>query len=227
MVLVQLNEAMSESAFPSYYPVFLSLKDRRCVVVGGGPIAEGKVRNLVKHPCEVVLISPDATDVLAQWAAEGRFLWEQREYRQGDLKGAFLAIGATGVLEVDRLMAEEAERERVLLNVVDHVPLCMFIAPSIVAREPVTVAISTSGASPALARKLRESMESSELLDYAEIAGLLSRARAEVKRRDMKAPPDRWQEVIDRTLIEAVREGREDEALAEILRKLSGDENLE
>ncbi len=220
--MVQLNEAMSESNFPSYYPVFLSLKDRRCVVVGGGPIAEGKVRNLLKHPCEVVLISPDATDVLAQWAAEGRFAWKRREYREGDLEGAFLAIGATGNLHVDRLMADEAERERVLLNVVDYVPLCMFIAPSIVEREPVTVAISTSGASPALARKLRESMEKSDLLDYAEIAGLLSRARAEVKRRGLKVPPDRWQEVIDRTLIEAVREGREDEALADILRKLSG-----
>ena len=194
-------------------------------MVGGGPIAEGKVRNLIKHPCDVVLISPDATDSLAKWAGEGRFEWQKREYREGDLKGAFLAIGATGVLEVDRLMAEEAERERVLLNVVDYVPLCMFIAPSIVERGPVTFAISTSGASPALARKLRESMQENELLDYAEIAGLLSKARMEVKRRGWKIPPDRWQEVIDRKLVEAVREGREAEALKDILRKLSGEES--
>jgi len=194
-------------------------------VVGGGPIAEGKVRNLMKHPCDVVLISPDATDALTEWAVDGRFEWKRRGYREGDLKGAFLAIGATGVLEVDRLMAEEAERERVLLNVVDYVPLCMFIAPSIVERGPVTFAISTSGASPALARKLRESMQENELLDYAEIAGLLSKARMEVKRRGWKIPPDRWQEVIDRKLVEAVREGREAEALKDILRKLSGEES--
>ena len=194
------------------------------MVVGGGPIAEGKVRNLMKHPCEVVLISPSATKSLMEWAEEGRIAWERREYREGDLGGAFLAIGATGVLEVDRLMAEEAERERVLLNVVDYVPLCMFIAPSIVERGPVTFAISTSGASPALARKLRESMQESELLDYAEIASLLSKARMEVKRRGWKIPPDRWQEVIDRRLVEAVREGREEEALTDILRKLSGEE---
>ena len=212
---------MSDSSFPSYYPVYLSLKGRRCVVVGGGPIAEGKVRNLMKHPCEVVLISPQATDLLEQWTEEGRIEWQRRAYREGDLKGAFLAIGATGVPEVDRLMAEEAERERVLLNVVDYTPLCMFIAPSIVERGPVTVAISTSGASPALARKLRESMEKSELLDFAEIAGLLSKARAEVKRRGLKIPPDRWQEVIDRKLVEAVREGREGEALEGILQKLA------
>ncbi len=215
---------MAEPTFPSYYPVFLSLKDRLCVVVGGGPIAEGKVRNLLKHPCEVTLISPEATDALARWAAEGRIQWERRPYRVGDLKDAFLAIGATGVLEVDRLMAEEAERERVLLNVVDYVPLCMFIAPSIVEREPVTVAISTSGASPALARKLRESLEKNELLDYAEIAGLLSKARAEVKRRGLKVHPDRWQQVIDRSQIESVRGGREDEALADILRRLASSE---
>ena len=192
-------------------------------MVGGGPIAEGKVRNLLKHPCEIVLISPEATEALAEWADEGRFEWERREYREGDLKGAFLAIGATGVLEVDRLMGEEAERERALLNVVDYVPLCMFIAPSIVERGPVTFAISTSGASPALARKLRESMQESELLDYAEIAGLLSKARMEVKRRGWKIPPDRWQEVIDRSLVEAVREGREEEALESVLRGLAGD----
>lgn len=216
---------MSEPTFPTYYPVFLSLKGRRCVVVGGGPIAEGKVRNLLKHPCEVVLISPSATKSLSKWAEEGSIVWERREYREGDLEGAFLAIGATGSLEVDTLMAEEAERERVLLNVVDYVPLCMFIAPSIVERGPVTFAISTSGASPALARKLRESMQESELLDYAEIAGLLSKARMEVKRRGLKIPPDRWQGVIDRRLVVAVREGREEEALEDILRKLSGEES--
>ena len=193
------------------------------MVVGGGPIAEGKVRNLMKQPCDVVLISPEATESLQQWADEGRIDWQKRSYRQGDLEGAFLAIGATGVLEVDQQMAEEAERERVLLNVVDYVPLCMFIAPSIVERGPVTFAISTSGASPALARKLRESMEDSELLDYAEIAGLLSKARMEVKRRGLKIPPDRWQEVIDRNLVEAVLDGREEEALAEVLRRLAGE----
>ena len=216
---------MSEPTFPSYYPVFLSLKGRRCVVVGGGPIAEGKVRNLLNHPCELVLISPDVTESLARWAADGRFEWKRREYREGDLKDAFLAIGATGVLEVDRLMSEEAERERTLLNVVDYVPLCMFIAPSIVERGPVTFAISTSSASPALARKLRESMQESELLDYAEIAGLLSKARMEVKRRGLKIPPDRWQEVIDRNLVEVVLEGREEEALADVLKKLAGEES--
>ena len=193
------------------------------MVVGGGPIAEGKVRNLMKQPCDVVLISPEATESLARWAGEGRIEWQKRPYRQGDLKDAFLAIGATGVLEVDRQMSEEAERERVLLNVVDYVPLCMFIAPSIVERGPVTFAISTSGASPALARKLRESMEDSELLDYAEIAGLLSKARMEVKRRGLKIPPDRWQEVIDRNLVERSWKGGRRKPWADVLRKLAGE----
>ena len=215
---------MSEPSFPTYYPVFLSLKGRRCVVVGGGPIAEGKVKNLLKQPCHVALISPQATEALQRWAEEGRLEWKRRDYRVGDLKGAFLAIGATGDIEVDRLMAKEAEEERTLLNVVDYVPLCVFIAPSIVERRPVTFAISTSGASPALARKLRETMENSEVLDYAEIAGLLSRARAEVKRRGLKIHPDRWQEVIERHLVEMVRTGREEEALALVLRELAGEE---
>ena len=80
---------MSEPSFPTYYPVFLSLKGRRCVVVGGGPIAEAKVRNLIKHPCEVVLISPNATKSLAEWAKAGRIVWERREYCEGTWMGRF------------------------------------------------------------------------------------------------------------------------------------------
>ena len=193
------------------------------MVVGGGPIAEGKVRNLMKHPCEVVLISPQVTDLLEQWdGEEGRIEWQRRAYREGDLKGAFLAIGATGVLEVDRHMAEEAERERVLLNMLWTTCPCACSSRH----------LSSSGGRlhlpyPHRGRALLWPASSGSPWKRAscwtlpKIACLLSKARAEVKRRGWKIPPDRWQEVIDRKLVEAVREGREEEALEGILQKLA------
>ena len=206
---------------PSYYPVFLNLKGRRCVVIGGGQVAEGKIRNLLKHDCSIRVISPDVTPAIGQWAKEAKITWQERVYREGDLKSAFLAIAATGDTADDDAIAREAEYERVLLNVVDYPPLCTFIAPSVVEKGAVTLAISTGGASPALARKLRETMEKSDILDYAELADLLSRTRKEVKKRGLKVPPDRWQQHITKDLVTMVREGRDDEALERVLRGLA------
>ena len=206
---------------PSYYPVCLNLKGRRCVVIGGGQVAEGKIRNLLKHDCYIRVISPDVTPAIGQWAKEAKITWQERVYLEGDLKSAFLAIAATGDTADDDAIAREAEYERVLLNVVDYPPLCTFIAPSVVEKGAVTLAISTGGASPALARKLRETMEKSDILDYAELADLLSRTRKEVKKRGLKVPPDRWQQYITKDLVTMVREGRDDEALEKVLRGLA------
>ena len=208
----------------SYYPVFLDLTERSCVVIGGGQVAEGKVRQLLENDCRITLISPEATDVLREWAQQGKITWHEREYQAGDLKDAFLAIAATNRAQVNRGIAREAEAERTLLNVVDDPPLCVFIAPSVVRRGQVTLAISTSGASPALARKLREALEKSELLDYADLAPLLSRAREEVKARGLQIPPERWQQHINMELVQMVREGREADALKTLLSGLAGEE---
>ena len=209
---------------PSYYPVFLNLTDRSCVVIGGGQVAEGKVRQLLENDCRITLISPKATDALREWARQGKITWHRREYQAGDLKGAFLAIAATNRAQVNRAIARESEAERTLLNVVDHPPLCVFIAPSVVRQGQVTLAISTGGASPALARKLRETLEKSELLDYAALASLLSRAREEVKARGLQVPPERWQQHINMELVQMVREGQEADALKTLLTGLAGEE---
>jgi precorrin-2 dehydrogenase/sirohydrochlorin ferrochelatase len=210
----------------SYYPVFLDLSGRRCVIIGGGLIAEGKVRNLLDHTGSITLVSPTATPQLAEWAQQGKIVWRPRKYQPGDLVDAFLAIAATDDTEVNRTIAAEAEAQKVLLNVVDYTPLCVFIAPSVVKRGNVTVAISTGGASPALARKLRETLEGSEILDYAELAPLLSRARQEVKSQGLQVSPDRWQHHINIDLIRMVREGREDEALVKLLGGLSSTDGV-
>ena len=205
-----------------YYPVYLDLRGKLCVVIGGGEIGERKVEGLVESSAEVTLISPDVTQRLQELAQAGRIAWHSRRYRQGDLKGAFLAIAATDVRDVNQAIAAEAQEEKVVLNVVDDAPLCSFIAPSIVKRGDVTLAISTGGSSPALARKLKDSIQDSDLLRYADLADVLSKARSLVKQQRMVVDADRWQEGITERLIDMVNSGRSEEALDELMSFLQG-----
>ena len=205
---------------PPYYPVYLDLTGKRCVVIGGGEVAERKVQGLIESDAKVTVISPEATEYIHRSSEAGSLAWEPREYREGDLAGAFLAIAATDRRAVNEAIAAEATKEKVVLNVVDDPPLCTFIAPSVVRRGVVTLAVSTGGASPALARKLRESLEDNEVLDYADLAGVLSSARKELKRRGVEVHPDRWQESIDRELITLVRAGGLERALEVLLERL-------
>ena len=203
-----------------YYPVFLDLKGRSCVVIGGGEVGERKVQTLLESGAAVTVISPQVTSRIRALADGGEIQLMPREYADGDLSGVFLAIAATDQAHVNRAIVAEASREKVVLNVVDEPSLCTFIAPSIVNRGDVIVAISTSGTSPALARKLRESLEQSDLLDYSELAGTLSHARKEIKRLGRDVHPDKWQESISDDLLELVRAGRSQQALDLLLGRL-------
>ena len=142
-----------------YYPVFLDLNARSCVVIGGGPIAEGKIQMLLECGANITMISPTVTAQIKDLAKTGAIQLEEREYREGDLSQAYLVIAATDDNNVNQTIAREAEQHNLLLNVADVTHLCNFIAPAVVRRGDVTVAISTSGTSPALARKLREEIE--------------------------------------------------------------------
>ena len=184
-----------------YYPVYLNLKGRPCVIFGGGRVAEGKISRLRGAGARITVISPQVTPVIRTAAQEGQLKWCEREYQDGDLQQAFLAIAATNVPSVNRQIFQEAERQNVLLNVVDDAPLCTFIAPSIVERGPVTLAISTAGASPALARKLRESLTHDPVLDWADLAGVMSQVRSQIKSKgpwwtpnvgSVAFPPNCW-----------------------------------
>lgn len=205
---------------PDYYPVFLNLAGKKCVIIGGGGIAQGKIGGLLQAGCNITVISPDATPGIRQAAQRGDITWLERTYQPGDLEGAFIGVAATNVWHVNREIYEEAERLGVLLNVVDDPDLCSFIAPSVVKREPVTLAISTGGASPALARKLRETLAHAEALEWADLADVLSQARRIVKEERVVIDPERWQCCITRDLLVMAQEGRGDEALKLLLRQL-------
>lgn len=142
----------------NYYPVFLNLKGKKAVVVGGGRIAERKVLTLIKAGADVTVISPRLTERLRKQKEFGHMRHISRAYRPGDLKDSFLVIAATDSPDVNSRVAVETPG---LLNVVDVPMECNFIAPSIVQRGPLVFAISTGGTSPAFAKAVRKELEKS------------------------------------------------------------------
>ena len=201
----------------SYYPVFLDLRGRPCVVIGGGEVAERKVTSLLEAGAQVTLISPGATQRLQAQAEGGMVRWERRPYQPGDLAGAFLVIASTDNPQVNKAIAQEAEAQGTLLNVVDVTRLCNFIAPSIIRRGPVTLAISTGGLSPALAKKLRIELEGSPTLRYADMAELVSSVRAELRRKGTTVPPESWQACLNEEVLELFEAGRTEGARERLL----------
>ena len=164
-----------------FYSACLRLSGRRCVVIGGGDVGLEKVEGLLACDGEVTLIAPEAHPELVQLALEGSIRWEQRGYESGDLDGALIAIAATDDTDLNVRVFEDAEARSMLVNVVDVPPLCNFILPAIVRTGPLAVAISTAGASPALAKRMKR--EIGELFGepYAALAVLLNEARGWAK----------------------------------------------
>jgi precorrin-2 dehydrogenase len=163
------------------YVACLRLASRRCVVVGGGEVGLEKVEGLLACDAEVTLVAPEAEPALAEYAREGSIAWHQREYRPADLEGAFLVIASTDRTDVNIAVFEEAERRSMLVNVVDVPPLCNFILPAVVRSGPLAIAISTAGASPALAKRMKAEIAESFGEPYARLAILLNEARGWAK----------------------------------------------
>jgi siroheme synthase-like protein len=151
----------------AYYPVFLDLADRPCVVVGGGPVAEGKVAGLLAAGARVTVVSPTVTAPLAGWAAEGRVTHRARAYRAEDLDGQQVAFVATDDAAVTRAVAAEGRARGIWVNAADEPARCDFILPAVIRRGRLVVAVSTGGASPAAARAIREELEGYLTEDHA------------------------------------------------------------
>jgi precorrin-2 dehydrogenase / sirohydrochlorin ferrochelatase len=164
-----------------FYIACLKLSGRRCVVVGGGEIGLEKVEGLLACDGRVVLIAPEAVPELEELAAEGSIEWLRREYRPGDLEATFIAIAATDDTDTNIRVYDDAEKRAMLVNVVDVPPLCNFILPAIVRTGPLAIAISTAGASPALAKRIKREIVEQYGEPYALLAVLLNEARGWAK----------------------------------------------
>ncbi len=160
-----------------YYPIFADLSGRPVVVIGGGVVAERKVKSLLLAGAEITIVSPRLTKALQALADGGRVRALKRKYRNGDLMGASLAVSASDRKDVNTAVRKEADSRSILLNVVDDPVLCDFIVPSVIDRGDLVVAISTSGQFPALAKKLRKDIEKTIGTEYEQFTLILGAAR--------------------------------------------------
>ncbi len=203
-----------------FYIACLRLTGRRCLVVGGGEIGLEKVEGLLACDGEVVLVAPEACAPLRELAEEGSIRWERRTFEAGDLEGKFMAIAATNDTDVNISVYDAAEWRAMLVNVVDVPSLCNFILPAIVRTGPLAIAISTAGASPALAKRIKREISESFGDAYATLAEILNDERGWAKAtlptyQDRKAF---FEEIVngDPDPIELLRAGRRDELAAVI-----------
>lgn len=207
----------------TYYPVYIQLREEPCVVIGGGKIAEGKVEGLLAVQAKVTVISPDLTAHLRDLVREKHISHLARTYQPGDLTGAFLVICATDQAEVNHQVWREASANRQLVNVVDDTPRCNFIAPSILRKGDLTIAISTSGKAPALAVRLKERLQGELGPEYEQFLELAGELREPLARQvpSFETRKALWYELVDSEILDALARG--DEAAArEIISRVVG-----
>jgi siroheme synthase-like protein len=200
------------------YIACLRLSGRGCLVVGGGDVGLEKVEGLLACDAEVTLVAPEATSELEAYAAEGSIRWERREFRDADLDRRFLAIAATNDTDVNIAVYNDAEKRAMLVNVVDVPPLCNFILPAIVRTGPLAIAISTAGASPALAKRMKREIAEAYGEPYARLAVILNDARGWAK-ATLPTYQDRkefFESIVngDPDPVDLLRAGRDDEVVA-------------
>lgn len=204
-----------------YYPMFLNIRGKKCVVVGGGLVALRKVRALLEHGASVEVISAEPCPELNQLGKDGAVGILCRGYVPGDLEDALIAVAATDDGEINGRVAGEARSMRVLVNVVDDPQRSDFIVPSYFCRGDITIAVSTGGRSPALARRIRAKLEESLGDEYAALALLVGEVRSELRRRGITVDSHDWQRVLDLdSLIHMVQAGRNEEARAVLFSSL-------
>jgi precorrin-2 dehydrogenase/sirohydrochlorin ferrochelatase len=208
----------------SYYPIFVELQDRRCLVIGGGREAQRKVEGLLAAGGRVTVIAPKLARDLQRLLAEGRIDFQQREYREGDVEGYEVVMVATDDGAVNAQVAAEGKRRRVWVNAADDPKNCDFILPAVIRRGRITIASSTGGASPALARRLREELEAYMTDDIPALADLLAEVREELRARGIAPSAEVWQAAIDEELRVLLAQRKHRQAKVRLLNALGAGE---
>lgn len=163
-----------------YYPAYLDVNNRNCIVVGGGQVGTRKVGTLLSCGANVTVISPEATETLEQMAANGDIVLKRRAYKSSDLDAAFLVIGATDNQPVNKQIHHDAEAAQRLCNIADQPELCNFVLPSIINRGDLSIAISTAGKSPAFAKHLRRQLQSQFGPEHGDLLELMGAIRSQL-----------------------------------------------
>lgn len=188
-----------------YYPIYLNIKDRPVLVVGAGEVAWQKIPALLESKARVRVVSPQAVPEIEEAARANKLEWLRRPYASADLKDVSLVIAATDDPELQKRVAAEARARRIWVNVVDVTPLCDFIAPAIVSRGDLQIAVSTGGASPALAKFIREKLEPLFGPEYAVLVEVLQRYRPEILKLPKMRRQAVWEAIINEDFLNLLK----------------------
>ena len=199
----------------TYYPIYVELHEQPCIVIGGGKIAEGKVEGLLTAGAQVTIISPSLTSHLHTLVEQNKVAYISRTYQHGDLAGAFMVICATDQPEINHQVWQEASANRQLVNVVDDTPRCNFIAPAILRKGDLNIAISTGGKAPALAVRLKERLQKEIGPQYERFLELSGQLREPLARNipDFETRKKLWYELVDSDILELLSQDNEPAAL--------------
>ena len=213
---------MSRSDARAWYPVFLDLRGRSVLVVGGGSLAAEKVRGLRNAEADITVAAPTLNAELAALRDAGELAHLPRGYREGDMAGFSLVMAAEGDAAANARLSAEARRRGILLNAADDPANCDFILPAVLREPPLTIAVSTGGGSPAIARRVREELTAYLSEDAAPLADLVAETRADLRRRRVfrSIPADAWQAAMDGRLRALLAQRRRGQAKALLLARL-------
>ena len=204
------------------YAALLNLHGRRCVVVGGGQVAERKVRPLLEAGATVTVVAPAVTAAIDAAARAGEIVLRRRPFQKDDLDGAFLTFAATDVAAVNAAVVREARRVGALVNAATEPRLGDFQVPATLRRGDVVVSLSTGGRSPGFARRLRAELESWLTPERIDLLDLMADVRRELKARGDNPPPESWRRAIGDDVVDALRRGDGPAARALLLHALGG-----
>jgi len=206
-----------------FYPIFIDMRRRRCVVIGGGAVAQRRIEGLLAAGAAVTVVSPLITDALGDLVAQGALRHVARVYQAGDLAGCHLAFVATGDGEVNQAVVSEAQLRGVWINSADDPENCDFILPAVLHRGELCVAISTGGASPATARAVREELDSYFTVDYARLVRIASEVRKKLREGSFAVSSERWNHALKGEFRRLLNEDRPEQAKALLLKSLGAD----
>jgi precorrin-2 dehydrogenase/sirohydrochlorin ferrochelatase len=207
-----------------YYPINLDIKNRNCLIVGGGAVGTRKVNTLLECGARVTVVSPEPTPQLTRLASEGSITLEKRDYRSDDITGMFLVIGATDDESLNHQISKDAEQAHILCNIADRPEVCNFILPSIVRRGDLVITISTSGKSPALAKHLRQKLETQFGREYADFLLLMGAIRQKLLNQAHEPETHKavFNQLINSDLIQLMQAGKTKE-INSLLYKILGE----
>ncbi|WP_232695633.1 precorrin-2 dehydrogenase/sirohydrochlorin ferrochelatase family protein [Brevibacillus daliensis] len=198
-----------------HFPMMVNLDGRPCLVVGGGGVAERKIASLLESGAVITVISPEVTATIENWGVTNRLTWKKEMFSDQEVSGYTLIIAATNLRRVNHAVYEKAKEHQLWVNIVDRPDLCNYIVPSIVRRGKLVMAVSTSGASPGLASKIRKKLENDFGVEYESYVDFLAEMRMNVMKEITQASVRKYifKELLDERFIYAPPEEREQMAI--------------